>query len=248
MAWLQSFTVVDYVILGILLTALGIGWARGLVELLTGFVVFVVSTTVAGRYADDVVTWLNRLWGVRERLAGVIERRLNLPPEAYKVNAGAIPWERVLEWLRDLPLPDEYKMALAHWVADWSQTAGNKTVGEYVVQQFAGGVLHTLVFMVMVFVLGWLLALAGKLVSDQTKELPLVGTTNRLLGASVTVTETAVMLAVVIGMIVPMLSIYGMGQFGTVIGGAQLTPHFLDLFRWLRGTLFGLAGGYFFGI
>lgn len=248
MAWLQSLTAVDYVIVGVLLVAVAIGWAQGLVELLTGFVVFAVATIVAGRYSDEVVGWLNRLWGVRERLAGVIERRINLPPEAYKVPASSISLQKALEWLRNVPLPEDYKVAMARRVAEWSQTAGSKTAAEFMIQQLAAGVLHVLVFVLLTFLIGWLLALLGRLVSDQVKELPLVGTTNRLLGSVVTACETAVGIALLVGMLIPVLSMYGMSQFGNAIGDAQLTPYFLALSRWLSSGLFGLTGTYFFGV
>jgi uncharacterized membrane protein required for colicin V production len=246
MVLLQSLTTVDYAILAILVVAVAIGWARGLVELLTGFVVFFVAATVAGRYADQVVGWLNRLWGVRERLAGVLARRINLPPDAYRIHTDGISWQKALEWLQFVPLPQPYKLVLAQRIATWSTTAGHKTVAEFIVQQLAAGVLHALVFLLLILVIGWLLSLLGRLVSDQVKELPLVGPTNRLLGAAVSVAETAVGIAIVIGLLTPVLSMYGMPQFGTAVGTAHLTPYFLSVFHWLQGGLFGLTGNYFF--
>lgn len=246
MVWLQSLTAVDYAILAILVMAVAIGWARGLVELLTGFVVFFIAATVAGRYAEQVVGWLNRLWGVRERLVGVLQRRINLPPDAYRVHTDGIVWQKALEWLQLVPLPEPYKLVLAHRIADWSATAGHQTVAEFIVQQLAAGVLHAVVFMLMIMVIGWLLSRLGRLVSDQVKELPVVGTTNRLLGAVVSVAEAAVGIAIAIGLLTPVLSMYGMAQFATAVGHAQLTPYFLSLFHWLQAWLFGLSGNYFF--
>lgn len=245
---LQALTVVDYLIIATLVIALAVGWARGLVELLTGFLVFVVSTLVAGRYTNEVTAWLNRTWGAQERLAGVLQRRVTLPPEADKVPMNAIPWEKALEWLRDVPIPNAYKETLAQRLAAWSEAAGSQTAAAYIIQQLAAGVLSAAVFIILVSLVGWGFGLLARLVSDQVKELPLVGTTNRLLGGAVAMLQAGVMIALVVGLLVPLLSVYGMQGLGSSIENAHLTPHFRILFEWLRGVVFGLKPDQFFAV
>ncbi len=244
--WLQHLSVVDYIILIALIVAFAIGWARGLVDILLGFMVYLVTVFVAGRYTSDVVAWLNRTWGAEARLAGAIERKISLPAEAFKAPTASIPWDKVLEWLRDVPMPEAYKATLAQRVAEWSGSAGSQSVAKYIVQQIAGGVLSALVFVALSLVVGWLLALLGRLVSDQIKEIPLVGMANRLLGAGVQGLEVIVSLSIVVALVVPALSMYGMKSVGDSVAHSQLTPHLLTVYDWIRGLLFGGANGTFF--
>jgi uncharacterized membrane protein required for colicin V production len=244
--WLQSLTTVDYVIIAVIGTALLIGWVRGLVEVLTGFLVFIVATFIAGRYSPQVLELLNRIWNVQSKLAEAFARRLNLPPEAEQIPASAIPLEKAAEWLRAIPIPGAFRETLAQRLADWSQSAGSQTAADFITGQLAAGVLNTLVFVVMVSLLTWGLALLSRLVSDQIKEIPLVGTANRLLGSAVVGLGTAFVVALIVGLLGPTLAMYGGPTIGKAIQNAQLAPHFLALYNWLRTFLFGGAGGQFF--
>lgn len=246
MEWLQGLTPVDYAIIAMMGAALLVGWVRGLVEVLTGFLVFVVATFVAGRYAEAVLGLLNRMWDVQHSLAGVFARRLNLPPEAQQIPASAIPVEKAVEWLRLIPIPKGFRETLAQRLTEWSQSAGNQTAADFITSQLAAGVLTTFVFVVMVAVISWGLMLVARLVSDQIKEIPLVGTANRLLGSAVVGLEVAVVMALLVGLLGPALSMYGGAKAGQAIGHAQLAPYFLNLYHWLRTFLFGVAGGPFF--
>jgi len=246
--WLRSLSVVDYVFLAILISALAIGWARGLVEILTGLIVFIITMFVAGRYTGPVVDWVNRSWGAQDWLTQVLERRVNLPAETYKIPAAAVPWHKALEWLRDIPIPEVYKQGLAQRMADWSHAAGNQTVAQYILHQLAAGVLTAAVFIMLTVVIGWVLGLLARLVSDQIKELPLVGTANRFLGSVANVAQTGIILALVISLVVPIVAMYGLGSFGTAVHHAQLTPYLLAFLGWFKGLFFGSAGGFFFGL
>lgn len=245
-AWLQSLTPLDYLVIGIMFMALLIGWARGFVEVLSSFLVFLVSTFVAGRYTGPVLGVLNRTWDAQGWLSAIFERRLNLPPEAYKIPASAIPLGKALDFVQALPLPAAYKLTLAERLADWSGAAGNQTAAHFIVNQLSAGVLSAAIFLVMAGLLSWVLAIAVKLVSDQLKEIPLVGATNRLLGSIVVGTEVAAGLALIVGLVGPMLSMYGGAKLGNAIGAMQLSPYFLTLYEWLRTVLFGMGGGTFF--
>jgi hypothetical protein len=237
---------VDYLILGVLGTALLVGWVRGLVGVLTGFVVFLVATVVAGQYTGAVVAFLNRSWDFQGKLAGLFERQLKLPAEAYKVQLGSIPWQKAQEWLQSVPIPDSYRQTLAHRLADWSVGAGNQTAADYVIHQLAAGVLNTVVFLVFVTVLGSVLGVIGGLLNDRVKELPLVGTTNSLLGALVIGFEAAVLISLAVGLVAPVLSMYGFESLTRALASAKLTPYGISFYAWLRGILFGLTKGAFF--
>jgi len=245
MEWLRDLTVVDVSIIALLLGALAIGWARGLVQLLTGFAVFLLSMIVAGRYSLHVVEWLNRSWGAQEWLVALLERRVSVPPEAGRVPASAIPWERVLEILANLDLPMNYKQELAEQISKWSGAAGNQTLAKYLFELIATALLNGIVFIVLALLLGWILTLIARLVSDQVKELPLVGALNRWLGAIAMLIQATILLSLLVAMIVPLLSVYGF-SFIDAVNRAHLTPHFVEIFQWIRGLVFGQNTSFFF--
>lgn len=246
MTWLEGLTPLDFLMIGAVFAALLVGWVKGFVEVLSGFLVFVLATFVAGQYTSAGVNLLNRMWNLQPRFAEVLERRINLPAEAYKVQASAIPLDKAAEWLQSLPLPDSYKVTLAERVADWSASVGNQTAAEFITNQLAAGVISAATFLVMVTVLAWILALLVKLISDQIKEIPLVGTFNRLLGSTVMGFQVVVVLALAVGLLGPMLSMYGGKVFGNALQNAQLAPYLLTVYDWLRSVVFGRAGGAFF--
>lgn len=246
MTWLQSLTMVDYVILAVMALALLIGWVKGLVEVLTGFLVFVIATVVAGQYTDNLVAWLNSTWHLQDKLAAAISRQLHLPAEASKVHMGSIPWQKALEWLQSVPIPETYRTTLAHRLSSWSAAAGNETAASFITNQLAGGVLNTVVFLIFATILGSALGVLGALISDRIKELPLVGTANSMLGSAVIGFEAAAIVAFALGLVVPLVSMYGPGSLGHANDSAKLPPYFLNFYGWLRAIVFGLTQGTFF--
>lgn len=245
MEWLQGLTVIDYAFIAILLGAFAIGWARGLVEIFTGFIVFLITTVLAGRYSLHVVEWLNRSWGAQEWLVALLERRISVPPEASRVPASAIPWERVMELLENLSLPPSYKQELAEQISKWSEAAGHLTLAKYLFQLIASALLNGVVFVLLALIIGWVLALVARLVSDQVKELPLIGSVNRWLGSFAMLLQATILLSFFVAMVVPLLSMYGLNVSGAV-NRAQLTPHFIALFQWIRVLVFGDNTSFFF--
>jgi uncharacterized membrane protein required for colicin V production len=244
--WLQGLTPLDFIIIGAIVAALLIGWAKGFVEVLSGFLVFLVATFLAGHYTGTVLAMLNRMWDLQHRFASLLERRIILPADAYKVQASAIPFDRAVDWLRSLPLPLAYKQTLAERLVEWSQTAGSQTAADFIINQLAAGTLSAIVFVVLVSVASWLLSLLVRLVSDQIKEIPLVGTTNRLLGSLLMGFETVAILALIVGLLGPTASMYGYTKLGGAIEHAELSTYLLTLYHWLRTVVFSQGGGAFF--
>ncbi len=241
----QGLTVIDFVIIAVLLGAFAIGWARGLVHILTGFVVFLITIVLAGRYTQHVIEWLNRTWGAQEWLVVLLERRISVPLEASRVPASAIPWQRVLQILENIDLPVSYKQELAEQISKWSVAAGNLTLAKYLYQLLATSLLNGAVFIVLAVLLGWALTLVGRMVSDQVQELPLVGALNRWLGSIALVLQVTFLLSFLVAIVIPLLSVYGFNLVD-VFGQARLTPYFVEIFRWTRSLVFGQNTSFFF--
>lgn len=246
MVILQNLTTADLLIIGILVAALVIGWSRGLVQILTGFVVFILSALIAGRYTGAAIQWLNQSWGVQERLSDLLERRILLPSEAYQVPANAVPWDKALGWLKDVPIPPSYKRSMARSVAQWSVDAGGRSAADFFLDQLTTGILTTIVFLVLVSLIGWVMTLLVKALSKRIHKVPVIGTADRFLGSAATLFETVIILALLGGLVLPTLSLWGFGQLEDLLAGAVLTPYFLALYESMQPILFGLAGGSLF--
>lgn len=236
---LKTWTVVDYILVGTLLVAFFLGWTRGIIRFLTGFLSFLMATTLAGHYSQVVVTWINETSNLQRWIAGALLRRLSLPQEATRVPQAPVSFETASLWLKLVPLPQTYKQQLAQQLADWSVAAGGKSAAQFLVEQIAGGVMSALVFTLLVVLLTLLIGYLGRFVADVVHAIPLVGLADRLLGAAALTFEATLILCFVIIWLVPTLSMYGVRELGDAFGQSVLAPSFVQFFEWIRGLLFG---------
>lgn len=246
MLFVSKLALVDYVMLGVLLLAFFTGWNRGLVRVLAGVVTFFLTTFLAGRYSDDLIRGLNSAWGLQDRIVAFLTQRLNLPVEAYKTLPGPIPGATAANWTHGLPVPEAYQTTLADQLVAWSSSAGHQTPAAYIVQQLAAGVMQALVFSGLTMLLGWAIFRLVGLASEQLSRIPLVGTANRLVGGLILTSEAAVMLALIVGLVVPFLSVTGAPALSGYLDHSYLAPYFLKGYGMLRGFLFGLGQEPFF--
>lgn len=241
MELLSGWTVVDYILVGALLLAFVVGWAKGVIRLLTGFLSFLVSIFLAGRYSHLVVDWVNATWHVQQRLEDALLRRLNLPPAAAQAPDAPVPSETALSWLQGVPLPDVYKQRLAEQVAQRSAMSTGEPAAEFLVEQIAGGLLDAVAFVLSVVVLSALIGLLGRYIAEVVHAIPLVGTADRLLGGLTMGLEAALVLSFVVVWLVPTLSMYGARELGEAFAQARTAPYFVMLFELIRSLLF--SGG-----
>lgn len=234
-----SLTVVDITILGSLLIAFLVGWSTGVIRFLTGFLSFIIAVVVAGRYSQVVLGWLNQAWDLQGRMEGLLARRLNLPPETAQVPVSAVPFETVIAWLKAVPIPEMYKQPLAQQVSEWSASAGGKSIGEFLIEQIAAGLLNAIVFALLVTILSLFIGYLGRFISEQVQEIPLIGTVDRLLGATALVLQAALVLSFITVFLVPTLSVYGATELGEAFNQSKTTPYLTQFFEWIRGLLFG---------
>lgn len=237
----SGWTVVDYILVGTLLLAFVVGWARGVIRLLTGFLSFLVAIFLAGRYSHLIVDWINATWNVQQRLQDALLQRLNLPPAAINVPEVPVPSETALAWLQSVPLPDVYKERLAEQVAQRSAAAVGEPAAEILVEQIAGGLLDAVAFALAVIALTVVIGLAGRYIAEVVHATPLVGTADRLLGAVAMSLEAALILSFVVVWLVPTLSMYGADELGEAFAQAQTPRYFVMLLEVIRSLLF--AGG-----
>ena len=236
----------DWVLLTALAGGLVYGWVRGFVAMLTGLAAYVLSLIIAGRYTSPVVAWLNGSWGATDWLAGVLSRRIALPSETDSVPASTISWDKVLQWLAALPLPEEYKTQLAHKVQEWSQAGANTSVADFIFQQLAAGILSAAVFLILAGVLGYALSYVGKLVSTYVSEVPLVGTLNRTLGSAAGLLEVAMSASILLSLLAPLYTLSLFSGLGDAAGASRIAQWLISLYGLISKWLFGQGGSFFF--
>lgn len=241
MDWMRSLTTLDLVMLGLLLAAFFVGWLRGIVRQLTGFIAFLCAYALAGRFTGETLVWLNQAVGLKDWMEGVLTRRLHLPPEAAMVPAQVIPWERSSQWLKGVPLPQSYREALAHRLTEWSATAGGKSAAQFLIENIATSLLTPLVFALMVLLITIVLRYVGSFLSEQLQQIPLVGTVDRLLGGLALGFELALVMGLVVLFVIPTLSLTGASSLQLAVDRAILVPYLAQFFEWLQGSI--LMGG-----
>jgi uncharacterized membrane protein required for colicin V production len=196
---MTNFGLVDLIFIGVVLVAVLMGWGRGFIMVLTGFVIFIVTTIVASRYADEFASWMNRTWGAQAKLESMFTSKFNAPTGS-------------------------------------SFLAQPVTAATH---QAAQNLLHILAFLLIAIVLGWLLSLAGRIVSGFVQAIPLVGTANRLLGSAALAIEAVLLIAFVVGLGAPALVSYGPSKWGEAILHAQSAPFFTQVYAGAQAYLFG---------
>lgn len=242
----QSWNWFDWLLILTLVAGLFYGWARGLVAVLVGFTAYLISLVIAGRYTPVVVEWIDRTWGATAKVAEILSKRIALPPEANLIPASAVPWQQVMPTLSALPLPEAYKTQLAIKVAEWSAAGANKSVAEFIIGNLAAGIVSAIVFVLLVSVLGYVLALVGRIVSGLISEIPLVGTMNRALGALAGLLGTAITLSVLLSLLAPLFGFEAFGTIGDAVAASTIAQLMIGFYEVISRLLFGQGGSFFF--
>jgi uncharacterized membrane protein required for colicin V production len=246
MELVKDLTGMDWILLALLAAGLVHGWVRGFVGLLAGLIAYLAAIVIAGRYTPAAVAWLDRSWGTTAKLASVLRYRITLPPEAERIPASALPWEKVMEWLAALPLPESYKMQLAGRVQAWSEAGAHMSASEFIMGQLAAGMVSAAVFLLLAGALGYALGLVGRLISGYISELPIVGLFNRLLGGATGLAQAAVFLSILLSVGAPLFGLKLFSQLADVMGSSRVAGWLIGLYAPISRLLFGQGGEFFF--
>lgn len=161
--------------------------------------------------ADGATTWLRR--------SGA------LPQEMAQFPAGEAV-DRTRRVLADLNLPAISMVA-----------PSGMTLEEYVVTLFLQFLLGGIIFLVLLAVVYLMADLLGSALQGILGRLPLFGPINRIGGAALGIGEHAVMAALIIGLVAPVIQHFP-GSAGRLISNAASVEPLLTLFR----SLYRLAG------
>jgi uncharacterized membrane protein required for colicin V production len=245
MAIWQGFNWLDWVLVILLVFSFVYGYQRGLVGLLAGLLAYFLALFIAGRYTAPLVEWLERSYETTSKLADTLSHHVNLPAEANQIPAQAIPWEKVVLWF-SLPLPQEYKVQLAKKVEAWSASGAQVSVADFLFNEVATGILSAAVFLVLAGVTGYVLAYAGKLISEYMSSLPLLGFGNRAFGAVAGLLATGSFMAVFFSVVTPLLSLKMFSSIAGAMSGSKVAEWLITYQPIVSKWIMGQGSAFFF--
>ncbi|MCG0238435.1 MAG: CvpA family protein [Firmicutes bacterium] len=235
----------DWLIAGLLVLGGVQGFRRGLVGMVAGLAGYMAGLFVAGRYAGAVLQWADGRFGLVDRVADLLHRRIRLPGGMDGMPLAAVPPDLLRTAVEALPLPTVYHRSLLARLQEMAAAQTQVTLGEAVVALLAQGILKAMAFAVVLSVVTWAVAWGVQRISDLADRLPVVGTANRGLGALVGLLEVLLVLTLAAALLTPILSLPVFRSLTQGIAGSRLVPWLLELYGWLAAVIFGGAEGYF---
>lgn len=224
---LSALTPLDWAVVGVLLLALGTGWTRGIVRVLLGFLSFLLAVMIAGRLTGPAADWLDRTWDVSARVAeGILDR-------------SALRGEPLSPSLDQVALPEPYRAAFLQDVARAAAESGQGTALELAARQMAETAVAALCFILLVVLLTAALRWVGSLFAGVVEHLPIVGLSDRLLGAAALGAVAVLALTLILVWVVPALSVLGVPGLGEMVSQSVTPPYLVEAFEWIRRLVIG---------
>ncbi len=239
---MHGFNWVDWVIIALLAGGLVSGFGRGLVGIVAGLGAAVASWYLAARYAPALALWIDRRLGLVKATAQAIEGRLHLGPVLSAIPASAVsggfPPEASRQALTtlggQLGLPPFLQPFLTRGLgAAGVPGAGSMNLGEALPYQLALLLWTAIFFALTAWVISRLITFvarqAGDLLSRAGLSLP-----NRLAGALLGAVESGLFLAVLLGVVAPVINLRGAVP---ALGTSRLAALVVSSFSWLLKAL-----------
>ena len=236
---------VDWGIIALLAWGLVSGFGRGLVGIVAGLGAAVASWYLAARYAPALALWIDRRLGLVKATARAIEGRLHLGPALGAIPAsaavsGGVPPEASRQALTtlggQLGLPPFLQSFLTRSLGETLAGvpgAGSMNLGQALPYLLALLLWTAIFFALAAWVISRLIAFvanrAGDLLSRAGLSLP-----NRLAGALLGVVENGLFLAVLLGVVAPVINLRGAVP---ALGASRLATLVVSSFSWLLNAL-----------
>lgn len=228
---------IDWVLGIILLWGAVSGFRRGFVAELVGLAGTVLTFMAAIYYAPAVVQWANARWGVLARLASFFADHIDLPETTSWQQLSQDPLQRLTTGIGQMKIPAVLKQGLLDQIqglAAVARTEHLNTVGEvlfYGLAILAAAAGAFLLILALGRILTRILAgLAGHVGAAS------LGFLDNLGGALLGLTEYAVVMVVLAGLLMPFLS--GLGSNWTPLASAL--DHSV-LLKYMAGAFYLLA-------
>ncbi len=235
--------ILDGIILAVLVWGAWRGYRQGALNALTGLAGYLVGLVVAGVYTRGVTLYLESNFGLVSSLAVKLKSALPLSAPVAQLDMGLVGTADITPLLEQTPLPGFLQDRLAGYVASpVTAMPAVKYLGDAIAQGLALMLMQAAVFLGLSFLVVVMLKLVAAFLTRGLRATPL-GPVNDLLGMVVGAGVKALVLAVLLGLLVPMAALGSGGStkgMAAVVGGSKLAQTLLALFTTLGNRLLGL--------
>jgi len=210
----------DIILIVIFLLAFVLGYRKGLVSSLIGFIGTIAALGLAFFLADDVAKYLSRTYGWGDTIAQKIASVLPMPETLAVQSADFGNLGSFYTWLESLPLPNSVRMNIVTSMKDYID---GLSVGVYanMLDSFslvvAEYILIGLVFLVLWLVLWVVIKFFSKLLVSVIHHTPIIGQIDSIGGALVMLVLCVVVVAVVYNALEMLIQISALGQNGALV-------------------------------
>lgn len=241
---MMGFNWLDWLMAFILLWGSIRGLARGFMLALFGIASYVLALAAAIVFTSRVTALVNNVWHLEASVAAFLNRTIRLPRTISAVDLATVPLNEVTARVRELALPAAYKDALMEKITRALALAagpGDLTLGSFLYEAMAEIIVSTLVFVVLFSLTRGTIILIGRMAHNLMRP-GILSWVNRLAGLTLGLVQGGLFLAVLLGIITPLLSLPALGFLADTIEASRLAGFFIDGFYLLNPWWAGPTG------
>ncbi len=240
--------IVDLLILGILVVGLINGYRKGLLRSVMSIAGSLLGLLLAYRYYEIPVRWLNESIGATEKLSEFFKSYLVLPQKVSGISFSAPSLPDMTEHLDKITISESLREQLMVYMQKLQSGLALEvpvSLGDIIHEYLGVVVINAVVFLVMWFVISKAFVLVSLFLTKATKGT-LLGGMNRLAGMVLGLCLSSLTLAILIGIINPLLGTAEMAEASLLsavietIGEAKLVPYFTSIYTFISTTFIDL--------
>lgn len=239
-------SLIDIVIMAWLaLGALG-GLKSGLFRTLTRVVGYFLAIYLAGVYAASVAHLLDERLHVARFLAGIIGNQHIVPMILDSQPASALPMDKLPQVLEQAHVPASQRdLFVSWWQGATAPGPGGQppSIAGAIYVLLGRAVTQAVAFTLVFAVVGLVVEVVGRMLQETVGRLPAFALANRLGGLGLGLAQSALFLALFLGMVVPLADILPVLGWARHVQDSALAAPFLSLFRWVGGMAPSLVLG-----
>lgn len=228
---------VDLVLIIILALGAFKGYRRGFIYTLGGLFGWIVSLVIAMMYSSNLKIFFDEKLMLSNKLGEWLGEHLPLPDFAQSAGSSV---SEVQQSINNMPLPGFMKESLTEQVIILNATGdGSASLAQVVGYGLADIIVKGIAFLILFFIVSFIIKLLIMLFSRGVNAT-VFGGVNRLGGLIMGTVINACIMAVVVGVLYPLLTV-GMpaNPVGQEIETSFLTPILLNIFAVISSHVFG---------
>lgn len=202
---------IDMIVLGILLLGLYMGWRKGLIRMVSGFIGLIFGLFVAFNFSGNFGVFLDKQFDLVTKGTAYFSEHLPLPESVTSLQSDLIPAEQLIVLMNQGKTPEPYQEEIIASAQKFLTTSSEfQNLGEIVAHFMSLLLTKVFAFILLLIITIILLKILGYLLSkglDRT----LIGRVNRILGACLGLISMVVLSGVLLTLVLPVLSLISLG-------------------------------------